>query len=61
MAEKVEFTVEPDQALFTTRTNGDYLQFRKFHLSAENASVLASMINSGAVLEIKIKKAGEIE
>jgi len=53
------FNVGPDQAEFTTRTNGDMLLIRGIHLTAEQAASLAWLVNhdTETVLEITVKVA----
>lgn len=52
-----KFETKADQVEFTTKTNGDFIMIRNLHLTQEQSSSLAWLINSGesAILEVQIK------
>jgi len=52
---KSETIVDVDNIVFITRTNGDRIEIRKVHFTAQNAANLAQMINSNKQLKIIIK------
>ena len=55
--EECKFYTRADQARFETRTNGDRLSIRGFHLDQGQAASLAWLINkdSQAQLEFQVK------
>ena len=53
--ETAEFTVGADQAIFTTKTNGDILKITGLHLPAEQAAALAYLVNQPNKLKIEVK------
>ena len=61
MSIKSEFDVSPDTIVLTTRTNGDHIEIGPHnmppvHLGQAAAANLASLVNSGDVLTVIIKK-----
>ncbi len=57
VSEICEFETTTDQIEFRTRTNGDEIRIRGIHLTQEQATSLAWLINAdeNAVLKIEIK------
>ncbi len=60
MAIEAKFDVEPDQIVFSTRTNGDHIEIGPHNappvqLGQQAATNLANLINSGETLSIEIK------
>ena len=58
---KSEFDVSPDTIVLTTRTNGDHIEIGPHnmppvHLGVEAAANLATLVNSGGILTVTIKK-----
>jgi len=54
---KCVFKVEADQCIFKTQTNGDKIHFGKgIHLSQDDATALAYMLQSGKQLKVVIKE-----
>ena len=61
MAVKAQFAVGVDCLIFTTKTNGDHIEIgphnvAALHLGLEAATNLASLINSGEILTVIVKK-----
>ena len=61
MATKAEFDVPPDCMSFLTFTNGDHIEIGPHnrppvHIGSEAAANLASLINTGDILTVIIKK-----
>ena len=53
--EKCIFIIKPDQAKFTTQTNGDTVTISGLNLSKEQAASLAWLVNQSENLKIRIK------
>ena len=52
---KAEVMVNVDGIKFTTTANGDRLELRNIHFTADDASKLAQLINSKQQLKVIIK------
>lgn len=59
MAEKVTVEVDADKLIFTTRSNGDRILLYGFHLTPEDAAMLATMVNDSIPLTIVVKRKGD--
>ena len=53
---EVQFNVGPDQAKFTTQTNGDILILSGIDLTQSQAVTLAYLVNSNKTLRFEVKE-----
>lgn len=53
--DEVTFTTRPDQARFTTQTNGDVLVLKFGGLTREQAATLAWLVNSPNTIQFQVK------
>lgn len=51
-----EFEVGVDNIIFTTRANGDKIEIKGVNIDQENATNLASLVNSKKTLTVKIEE-----